>query len=71
MYNIGRIHDGIGDKPTAMDRLKDAWNDNPLVVIGVATGACMAVAKLIDAVSSAQGRRAYSKQVNMKAKKRG
>lgn len=71
VYNTDRIQNGIGDKPTptAVDRLKDAWNDNPLVVIGVATGACMAVAKLIDAVSSAQGRRAYSKQVNMKAKR--
>lgn len=65
MYNSDRIHEGIGKPdPTAMDRLRDSWNDNPLVVIGVFSGACMAVAKIIDAVSSAQVRRAYAKQVN-------
>lgn len=51
----------IRNQPTGIDRLKDAWNENPLLVIGVATGACMAVAKLIEAVSSAQGRRAYAR----------
>lgn len=59
----------IRNQPTAIDRLKDAWNENPLLVIGVATGACMAVAKLIDAVSGAQGRRAYARQVSMRAKR--
>lgn len=47
--------------PTAFDRLKDTWNENPLLVIGVATGATMALAKLIDAVSATQGRRAYAR----------
>lgn len=69
MYNSDRIHEGIG-KPTAVDKLRQAWDDNPLVVIGVFSGACMAVARIIDAVSSAQGRRAYAKQVNLKAKRR-
>jgi len=59
----------IRNQPTAIDRLKDAWNENPLLVIGVATGACMAVAKLIDAVSGAQGRRAYAKQVSLRARR--
>jgi len=59
----------IRNQPTAIDKLKDAWNDNPLLVIGVATGACMAVAKLIDAVSGAQGRRAYARQIRLKAKR--
>lgn len=63
------MYDNV-QNPTAIDRLKHAWNDNPLLVIGVATGATMAVARLIDAVSSAQGRRAYAKQVAMKAKNR-
>lgn len=48
---------------TAMDKLKQAWNDNPLLVIGVATGATMAVARLIDAISASKGRRAYARQV--------
>lgn len=55
---------------TGLEKIRQAWDDNPLVVIGVISGACMAVAKIIDAVSSAQGRRAYAKQVNMKAKRR-
>ena len=54
----------------AIDKIKDAWNDNPLLVIGVATGAVIAISRIIDAVSSAQGRRAYAKQVNLKAKSR-
>jgi hypoxanthine-guanine phosphoribosyltransferase len=57
----------IRNQPTAIDRLKDAWNENPLLVIGVATGACMAIAKLIEAVSGVQGRRAYARQIKMKA----
>jgi hypothetical protein len=65
MYSDSRI----SNKATAFDRLKDAWNENPLMVIAVATGATMAFAKLIDAVSGAQGRRAYAKQINLKAKR--
>lgn len=64
MYDTNRLN----NQPTAFGRLKDAWNENPLLVIGVATGATMALAKIIDAVSSAQGRRAYAKQVGLKAK---
>lgn len=60
----------ISNRPTAINKLNDAWNENPLMVIGIATGATMAVAKLIDAVSAAQGRRAYAKQVGLKAKTR-
>lgn len=52
-----------------IDRLKQAWDENPMLVIGVATGACMAVAKLIEAISSIQGRRAYARQVNLSAKR--
>lgn len=54
---------------TALEKIKEAWEENPVAVIGVATLAVTAVAKLIDAVSSAQGRRAYAKQVNLSAKK--
>lgn len=51
------------------NQLKREWNENPVTVIGVAAGAVMATAKLIDAVSAAQGRRAYAKQVNYRVKK--
>lgn len=53
-----------------LEKLEKAWNDNPLLVIGVATGAAMSIAKIVEAVSSVQGRRAYAKQVNMKARNR-
>lgn len=54
---------------TALEKIKEAWEENPVAVIGVATLAVTALAKFIDAVSSAQGRRAYAKQVNLKAKR--
>lgn len=50
-------------------KLKKHWDENPLVVIAVAVGAVSAVAKLIDALSAAQGRRAYAKQVDYRVKK--
>lgn len=52
-----------------VDKLKRAWNENPMRVITVGATAVYATAKLIDAVSAAQGRHAYSKQVNHSIKK--
>lgn len=49
---------------TWKDKLKQAWNDNPLAVIAIGALAVTAAAKLIDAGSAAQGRRAYAKQVD-------
>ena len=54
---------------TAFDKLRNAWNDNPLLVIGVATGATMAVAKLIEAVGGVQSRRAYARRMGAKVRK--
>ena len=54
----------------AIDRIKAEWNANPLTVIGVAGLAASAAAKLIDSVSAVQGRRAYAKSVNLRAKSR-
>lgn len=51
-----------------IDPLKRAWNENPVAVLTAAGIAVVATAKLIDAVSSAQGRRAYSKQVDYRVK---
>lgn len=45
-------------------KLKKAWDENPLAVIGIGAIAVTAAAKLIDAMSAAQGRRAYAQQVN-------
>lgn len=46
------------------DKLKKKWEEDPLTFIFVASLAAGAAAKLIDALSVAQGRRAYAKQVN-------
>ena len=52
------------------DRLKQEWNDNPLQVIAVGSGAAMAATMVINAMSAAQGRRAYAKQVNYRVNNR-
>ena len=51
-----------------IEKLKQKFNEDPLVVIVVGSLAITAAAKFIDAVSSAQGRRAYAKQVNYRVK---
>lgn len=50
--------------------LKRAWDENPLLVLGIGAAAVTSVAKLIDATSAAQGRRAYAKQVNHRVNKK-
>jgi hypothetical protein len=50
------------------DKIKKHWRENPIEVILVASIAATAAAKIIDAVSSAQGRSAYAKQVNYRVK---
>lgn len=45
-------------------KLQRQFEENPVAVIMVAAMALTATAKIIDAVSAAQGRRAYAKQVN-------
>jgi len=49
-------------------KLKKHWDENPLAVIAIGAMAVTATAKLIDAVSAAQGRHAYAKQVNYRTK---
>lgn len=46
------------------DKIKQAWNENPLACIAIGGLAITAIAKTIDSVSAAQSRRAYSKQVD-------
>lgn len=46
------------------DKLKRQFDENPLLVIAVVGVAAGGLAKLIDAGSAAQGRRAYAKMVN-------
>lgn len=52
------------------DKLKEAWEEHPVELIGAAALSLASVAALIDAVSAARGRRAYSKQVNYRIKHR-
>lgn len=52
------------------DKLKKAWNDNPLQVVLITGFAATAAAKVLDALSAAQGRRAYAKQVDYKVRNR-
>ena len=50
------------------DRLKKEWEENPMLVLTIGAIATTAVAKLIDSLSSASSRRAYSKQVDFRVK---
>lgn len=49
---------------TWKDKLKRQWNENPLGTIVVIGFAAAGAAKLIDALSAAQGRRAYARQID-------
>lgn len=51
-----------------IDKIKQKFNEDPLTVIVIGALATTATAKLIDALSAAQGRRAYAKQVNYRVK---
>lgn len=53
-------------KPKAWDKIKQAWDDDPMLVTLIATGAMTALGKLIDAASSVQSKRAYAKRMNKK-----
>jgi hypothetical protein len=47
-----------------IEKLKAKFNEDPMTVIMVGALAVTATAKFIDAMSAAQGRRAYAKQVD-------
>lgn len=51
-----------------IEKLKRKFEEDPVTVIVVATLAITATAKLIDAMSAAQGRRAYAQQVSYRVK---
>jgi hypothetical protein len=54
---------------TAKQKIKEAWNENPLGVAIIVTGLLGATAKLIDAVGSIQSKRAYSRHSKLRAKR--
>lgn len=53
-------------KPKAWEKIKEAWDDNPMLVITVGTGAIAVLGKFIEAVGSYQSKRAYAKERNRK-----
>lgn len=53
-----------------MDTIKVRFNEDPVPVILVGAVAVTAIAKLIDSISAAQGRRAYAKQVHFTTRRR-
>ena len=52
-----------------IDMLKRQAEENPLAALAVAAAVITSIAKLMDASSAAQGRRAYAKQVNASIKR--
>jgi hypothetical protein len=48
----------------AKDKLKQAWDENPLAVIAVAAVAATAAAKLLDSVTATKNARAWKKEVD-------
>jgi hypoxanthine-guanine phosphoribosyltransferase len=47
----------------ATDKIKQAWEENPLAVIAVASGAVIATAKLIDSLTAAKNAQSWKKEV--------
>jgi hypothetical protein len=52
----------------ALNRLKEAWEENPVAVIGVTATAVFATAKLLSAMTEASNSRTYKKEVNRRIK---
>lgn len=52
------------------DKLKSQWENDPMTTLLVGGFVATAAAKLIDALSAAQSRRAYSKQIDHKIKRK-
>lgn len=51
------------------EKLKAAFNENPVAVIGAISMFLAATGKVVDSVSAYQGRRAYAKDVNRRVSK--
>jgi hypothetical protein len=49
-----------------MTKLRQAWDENPLAVIAIASAAMMATSRLIDSLSGIRSRSAYAKRMKRK-----
>ena len=56
-------------KPKFLINLQREATDNPIIALGVGAAVATAAAKLIDATSAVQGRRAYNRNSKVYAKK--
>lgn len=65
MSNVGPgfTNGNNNPKPRAMDKLKAAWNENPLMVIAVVGAALAGAGKFIDASGSLVSKWAYAKRI--------
>ena len=52
----------------AYDKIKQAFDENPLAVVVTSGLVITAVAKLIEAVGSWKSKKAYAKQINRRVK---
>ena len=52
-----------------IEKIKAKFEEDPFTVIVIGTLAVTAAAKLIDAMSAAQGRKAYARQVDYRVNK--
>jgi hypothetical protein len=50
-------------KPRAIDKLKEAWNENPLMVIAIVGAALAGAGKFIDASGSVVSKWAYARRI--------
>jgi hypothetical protein len=48
----------------ATDKIKQAWDENPLAVVAVASTAVFAVAKLMDATTARMNAKSWKTEVN-------
>lgn len=53
----------------AKDKIKQAWEENPMAVIAIASGTALAVAKVIDAMTAVENSRTWRKEVNRRDRK--
>jgi hypothetical protein len=51
----------------AINKIKQAWDENPLAVVAVASTAVFAVAKLMDATTARKNAKAWEIEVNRRA----
>lgn len=63
------VNFGNPPKPKAIDKIKQAWNENPIGVALVGATVMHAAAKLIEAVGSYQSKRAFAKDAERRSKR--